>query len=173
MAMISRSLADFSETSAQQMIGYSTAPMNGSMIGAMIRLRERPEVETVWHPCFFNEETLGNTRVHSVLRQRRLNGVKGEPGLGCLLSLLLRGDSEENRSQRTEAFYDALHCLKGPSLGTPYTLCCPYTLLAHYSEMAWAEVQGVPKCLLRVSVGLEEWEVLEARFSMALEASAR
>lgn len=136
-------------------------------------LRERPEVETVWHPCFFNEETLGNTRVHSVLRQRRLNEVKGEPGLGCLLSLLLRGDSEENRSQRTEAFYDALHCLKGPSLGTPYTLCCPYTLLAHYSEMAWAEVQGVPKCLLRVSVGLEEWEVLEARFSMALEASAR
>ena len=44
-------------------------------------LRERPEVETVWHPCFFNEKTLGNTRIHSVLRQRRLNEVRGEPGL--------------------------------------------------------------------------------------------
>ena len=124
-------------------------------------LRERPEVETVWHPCFFNEKTLGNTRIHSVLRQRRLNEVRGEPGLGCLLSLLLRGEGESDRAIRSEAFYDALHCYKGPSLGTPYTLCCPYTLLAHYSEVAWAEEQGVPKYLFRVSVGLEDWDILE------------
>ena len=110
-----------------------------------------------WHPCFFNEKTLGNTRIHSVLRQRRLNEVRGEPGLGCLLSLLLRGEGESDRAIRSEAFYDALHCYKGPSLGTPYTLCCPYTLLAHYSEVAWAEEQGVQKYLFRVSVGLEDY----------------
>ncbi len=136
-------------------------------------LRERPEIETVWHPCFFKEDALGSIRVHSVLRQRRLNEVQGEPGMGCLLSLLLKGKGEDDRAVRSEAFYDALHCLKGPSLGTPYTLCCPYTLLAHYTETTWAAEQGVPKCLIRVSVGLEDWEVLEARFAIALEAGVR
>jgi cystathionine gamma-synthase len=31
-----------------------------------------------------------------------------------------------------QAFFDALDTHKGPSLGTNFTLACPYTLLAHY-----------------------------------------
>ncbi len=65
--------------------------------------------------------------------------------------------------------YDALEVCKGPSLGTAFTLVCPYVLLAHYEELAWAKSCGVPSHLLRVSVGLEEPQDLWERFLKALE----
>lgn len=55
--------------------------------------------------------------------------------------------------------YDALEVLKGPSLGTNFTLCCPYTLIAHYHELDQVELQtggAVSRWLLRVSVGCDE-----------------
>ncbi|MBL9117880.1 MAG: PLP-dependent transferase [Verrucomicrobiaceae bacterium] len=70
--------------------------------------------------------------------------------------------------EKTPAFYDALRVCKGPSLGTNFTLACPYTLLAHYDELPWAESCGVPRDLIRVSTGLEEPEDLLARFEQAL-----
>ena len=65
-------------------------------------------------------------------------------------------------------FYDRIHLSKGPSLGTNFSLCCPYTLLAHYQELKWAASCGVPRYLLRVSAGLEEPGDLIARFAAAL-----
>lgn len=56
-------------------------------------------------------------------------------------------------------FYDALNLSKGPSLGTNFTLVCPYTLLAHYYELPWAKDFGVEKDLIRISVGLEDINV--------------
>ncbi|QEY30913.1 PLP-dependent transferase [Synechococcus sp. RSCCF101] len=85
-------------------------------------------------------------------------------GSGCLLSFELRGG--EASAARV---YDSLRVCKGPSLGTPFTLVCPYVLLAHYHELAWAEGCGVPRSLLRVSVGLEPPEELWQRFESALE----
>ena len=41
-------------------------------------------------------------------------------------------------------------------LGTTFTLACPFTLLAHYGELDWAESCGVSRYLIRISVGLEE-----------------
>ncbi|KAI8817334.1 pyridoxal phosphate-dependent transferase [Fimicolochytrium jonesii] len=70
------------------------------------------------------------------------------------------------------AFFDALQVAKGPSLGTNFTLACPYTLIAHYGELEWAESYGVPKHLVRVSVGLEEAEVLIGIFERALRESS-
>lgn len=69
------------------------------------------------------------------------------------------------------AFYDALDVAKGPSLGTDFTLCCAYTLLAHYKELEWAAEYGVVEDLVRISVGLEEWEWLEERVNRALRAA--
>ena len=65
-------------------------------------------------------------------------------------------------------FYDALRVCKGPSLGTNFTLVCPYTLLAHYDELDWAESCGVPRHLIRVSAGLEDSADLVTRFEEAL-----
>jgi cystathionine gamma-synthase len=64
--------------------------------------------------------------------------------------------------------YDALRVTKGPSLGTDFTLACPYTLLAHYDELPWVESLGVSRWLLRVSTGLEPTSDLLARFEEAL-----
>jgi cystathionine gamma-synthase len=58
-----------------------------------------------------------------------------------------------------QVFFDALNVFKGPSLGTNFTLACPYTLLAHYTELDWAEGFGVDRRLVRVSVGLEHVDV--------------
>ncbi|KAH6649373.1 pyridoxal phosphate-dependent transferase [Chaetomium tenue] len=69
------------------------------------------------------------------------------------------------------AFYDALDVAKGPSLGTNFTLCCAYTLLAHYNELEWAAEYGVVEDLVRISVGLEDRAWLEERVGRALKAA--
>lgn len=68
------------------------------------------------------------------------------------------------------SFYDNLHCAKGPSLGTNFTLCSPYTILAHFTELDWAAQFGVCPYLVRVSVGLEDREKLLSMFKHALDA---
>lgn len=68
-----------------------------------------------------------------------------------------------------EAFYNSLKCSKGPSLGTNFTLASPYTILAHYGELDWAEEYEVSRKLIRVSVGLEEVNDLIGIFADALD----
>ncbi len=87
-------------------------------------------------------------------------------GYGCLLSFELK-----EGVLQAKKFYDALEVCKGPSLGTNFTLVCPYVLLAHYNELDWAKSCGVPEHLIRVSVGLENPEELWNRFQKALEKS--
>lgn len=64
--------------------------------------------------------------------------------------------------------FDKLETAKGPSLGTNFTLCSPYTLLAHYGELEWAASFGVESDLVRISVGLEETEELVRIFERGL-----
>ena len=71
--------------------------------------------------------------------------------------------------QRT--FYDILDVAKGPSLGTNFTLVCPYTLLAHYHELDFAMNYNVPPNLIRIAVGLESYEDLRDKFEHALDSS--
>jgi cystathionine gamma-synthase len=76
-------------------------------------------------------------------------------------------------SEQAVIFYDNLQVMKGPSLGTEYTLACPYTLLAHYNELDWAESVGVPAHLVRISVGTEDYAELEKVFEKALSSTLR
>jgi len=64
--------------------------------------------------------------------------------------------------------FDAMQVCKGPSLGTVFTIACPFTLLAHYTELEWAEACGVPRNLIRLSVGLEDCQELWRRLELAL-----
>jgi cystathionine gamma-synthase len=91
----------------------------------------------------------------------------GKGGFGGLFSLTF------TTLEASRTFFDALECDKGPSLGTNFTLACPYTLLAHYLELDWASEFGVEAGLVRVSVGLEEIEGLKAAFNRALDAAQR
>lgn len=69
-----------------------------------------------------------------------------------------------------EKIYDNLNIAKGPSLGTEFTLLMPYTYLAHYDYLQTVQGLeflnkiGLPKDLLRISVGIEPIEELIAEF---------
>ncbi|RYP82795.1 hypothetical protein DL770_005505 [Monosporascus sp. CRB-9-2] len=53
------------------------------------------------------------------------------------------------------AFFNALRVAKGPSLGTSFTLACPYTLFAHYGEMDTVAAYGVVERLGAVTLSLK------------------
>jgi cystathionine gamma-synthase len=116
-------------------------------------LSSHPAVKTVYYPKCNPSKQFYNAR-------RLPNG-----GYGGLLSVVF------NRKEQSQAFYDAIEIAKGPSLGTNFTLCSPYVLLAHYQELPWAAECGVDPDLIRISVGLEEPEVLRAVFQRALQAA--
>ena len=91
-------------------------------------------------------------------RYRRPDG-----GYGSLISIVFRNPESAVR------FYDAIDLCKGPSFGTNFTLVLPYSQLAHAFELDWAESQGMPKHIVRISVGLEDKSVLIRKFEQALE----
>ena len=124
--------------------------LNNACLDLKKRLEKHPEVARVLHP-----EECANFQ--SLMR----------PGAGhsCLLSLELVGGLS-----KAKRFYNALEVCKGPSLGTNFTLVCPYVLLAHYNELDWAQKCGVPPHLIRVSVGLEDSKNLWERFQRALQS---
>ncbi|MDP3965880.1 MAG: PLP-dependent transferase [bacterium] len=124
-----------------------TQSKNGDALNAF--LSNHPKVARVYHS---SNDTNG---IYDSFRK---------PGGGncSLLSFLLKDAS------KTPEFYDSLEFCKGPSLGTDYTLVCPYTLLAHYDELDWAETCGVSRNLIRVSCGLEPAEVIIERMKRAL-----
>ncbi|MFH1532240.1 MAG: PLP-dependent transferase [Pseudomonadota bacterium] len=113
-------------------------------------LAVHPAVARVYYPKY---ETRG--RYEACLRPGG--------GYGGLLSLLLVDGAET-----MPAFHDALPIRKGPSFGLGDTIACPYTLLAHYTELDWAERAGISRHLLRVSVGLEDSGQLLDVFERAL-----
>ncbi|KAG5987842.1 hypothetical protein E4U52_007170 [Claviceps spartinae] len=86
-------------------------------------------------------------------------------GYGGLLSIVFKTKNQ------ARAFYDSMEIAKGPSLGTNFTLCSPYVLLAHYKELDWAAQFGVEEHLVRVSVGLEDTDLLEQTFIKALKVT--
>ncbi|KAN0088881.1 cystathionine gamma-synthase [Tylopilus felleus] len=69
------------------------------------------------------------------------------------------------------AFYDALPCHKGPSLGTNFTLACAFALLAFHDESEWAAQYGVEEGSVRISVGMEDRDWLFRSFDAALKAA--
>jgi cystathionine gamma-synthase len=116
------------------------------------RLRGHPAVERVWYPKWECGEAYEAVR-------------RPEGGWGALVTFLPR-DGESRSAQ----IYDRLAVCKGPSLGTVFTLACPFTLLAHYTELEWAEGCGVSRYLIRLSAGLEAREDLWQRLERALAA---
>lgn len=123
--------------------------MSRNSVGLYEMLSEHPAVEKVFH-AIADESGLYD------------HLIREEGGHGCLLSFVLKDKT------KAPAIYDALEFCKGPSLGTNFTLVCPYTLLAHYDELDWADSCGVDRTLFRVSCGLEPLEVILERMERAL-----
>ncbi len=121
---------------------------NKACLNLKSRLEEHPNIKRILHPA-----QCPNFKLL----------MKKNAGFGCLLSFELKGDTS-----MAKRFYNSLKVCKGPSLGTIFTLVCPYVLLAHYKELDWAKKCGIPDSLIRVSVGLEPSEDLWDRFNHAL-----
>jgi len=119
------------------------------------------------HPLIKNIYTADANAVPSEIR--RFKEVDAVTGLFSFELNECINDTTVSSSAVSSAFYDVLRCSKGPSLGTNFTLVCPYTLLAHYNELEWCESIGIPRNLIRVSVGLEDADELINRFDTALQ----
>ena len=119
------------------------------------RLRRDPRVERVWYPQWEEREAYEAVR-------------RPAGGYGSLVTFL-----PTQAETRASQVYDALAVCKGPSLGTVFTLACPFTLLAHYGELDWAEACGVSRYLIRIAVGLEDPEEVWRRVDAALSAASK
>lgn len=113
-------------------------------------LDQHPAVGKVWYPGLQQREN------YDLIKRQ-----KG--GYGGLVSFVL------SNAKRTSRVYDALKLNKGPSFGTPFTLVCPYVMLAHYHETEWTDACGVPTQLLRISCGLESFEDIKQPFEEAFK----
>ncbi|CAI5719529.1 unnamed protein product [Hyaloperonospora brassicae] len=136
------------------------AKTNASAATIVERLVTHPVVKDVYYPTRGDTRTLYDPFLH-------LPGETDTPRYGPLVSILLHGGLEP-----AKAFYDTLTIAKGPSLGTNFTLACPYTLLAHYGELDFVETCGVDRNLIRISIGQEDPEDIWADFEQALAAAS-
>ncbi len=94
---------------------------------------------------------VGPSLLSGVLREAAYEKIRRpDGGYGGLMSVLLKSPA-----RTTPGVFDRLQICKGPNLGTYFTLCCPYTILAHYNELDFVESCGVSRWLLRISVGNE------------------
>ncbi|KAF7439898.1 hypothetical protein PC9H_000235 [Pleurotus ostreatus] len=109
-------------------------------------------IRDVYYPKYITKELYDSCR-----RERG--------GYGGLFTLMF------TKETASHSFYDTLSCCKGPSLGTAFTLSCPYTILAHSAELEWAARWGVEEGLVRVSVGVEPLDTLIEWFKLALAAA--
>ncbi len=114
------------------------------------KLSEHPMIQTVYYPKFQT-------------RNCYVNYKKEGGGYSGLFSFIVK-----NPEVNTEIVFDKLDISKGPSLGTCFSLACPYTILAHFNELNFAKESGVSQYLIRVSVGLEDADDLINRFFSAL-----
>ncbi|KAF5098568.1 hypothetical protein DV451_003302 [Geotrichum candidum] len=138
-----RNSRDFAERSAK---------INNTAEAVAELLKESPLIKDVFYPKFNPSR-----KYYDCCKVK--NG-----GYGGLLSIVFHNPKE------AQTFYDAVVTAKGPSLGTNFTLTSPYAILAHYSELDWAESFGVDRSLVRISVGLEEKEDLLNTFRAGLAA---
>ncbi|ETW03293.1 hypothetical protein H310_04796 [Aphanomyces invadans] len=123
------------------------------------RFAAHRQVKAVYYPKF----------VDTALYQAHLTHPDdAADSFGPLMSMELHGGEAA-----AAAFYDALNVAKGPSLGTNFTLAVPYTILAHYDELAYVASCGLDRNLIRFSIGLEDVEEIWSHMEVAFVAAAR
>jgi len=118
-------------------------------------IRNRPDsvIKDVFYPKFVTPEN------YEICR------IKEGGGYGGLFSVTFKS------LDASKAFFDALEVHKGPSLGTNFTLACPYTIIAHFAELEWVAQYGVEAGLVRISVGQEDPALLLEKMRKALDAA--
>ncbi|KAG6009339.1 hypothetical protein E4U21_002647 [Claviceps maximensis] len=89
--------------------------------------------------------------------------VEFKAGYGSVFTL------EFDTVASSERFFNALQVCKGPSIGANFTLALPYCQVVFAQEKEWAAQYGVRETIVRVSVGLEDGDVLRDKFAEAMK----
>jgi cystathionine gamma-synthase len=84
-------------------------------------------IKDVCYPKYITSEHYNHSRIKSSFTSEDGDGKAG--GYGGLFSLTFTSKAA------SQAFFDNLPCYKGPSLGTDFTLACPFTILVHFTEL--------------------------------------
>ncbi|PVH78483.1 putative cystathionine gamma-synthase [Cadophora sp. DSE1049] len=123
---------------------------NANTLPVVELLLNHLSVEQVNHP------SLGPTSPWYEKVKRR------DGGYGNVLSVVFRSADFARR------FYDSLDVCKGSSFGTNFTLAVPYVQLACYWDQDKCEKYGLPRHIIRISVGLEDPKEIVGRIEAAL-----
>jgi len=122
-------------------------------------LKEREEIAAIYYPKYTCPEGY-----NAIIRKDDCGG-KHKAGYGGLFSIIL------DHHVCDRSFYDKINVSKGPSLGTNFSLACPYTLLAHYHELDFAMSYDVQPNLIRFAIGLEDLDEMKKKFEVAFQDS--
>ncbi|KAK0111852.1 hypothetical protein ONS96_001120 [Cadophora gregata f. sp. sojae] len=123
---------------------------NANTLPVIDLLRNHPTIQQVNYP------SLGPTSPWYAKVKRR-NG-----GYGNVFSVVFRNPDTAKR------FYDCLDVCKGSSFGTNFTLAVPYVQLACYWSQDKCEKYGLPRHVIRISIGLEDPKEIVAKIEAAL-----
>lgn len=119
--------------------------INANTLAAIEVFQANKDVVEVFHPSITGREAYDSIK-------------KEGGGYGGLFSVVFKNEKAARQ------YFDEVKISKGPSLGTEFSLVSPYTMLAHYDELKWAESCDVSPYLLRFSIGIEPIEELLERF---------
>lgn len=122
-------------------------------------LKDREEIAAIYYPKYTCPKGY-----NAILRKDDCGG-KHKAGYGGLFSIIL------DHHVCDRSFYDKINLSKGPSLGTNFSLACPYTLLAHYHELDFAMSYDVQPNLIRFAIGLEDLDEMKKKFEVAFQDS--
>ncbi|KAK4139904.1 pyridoxal phosphate-dependent transferase [Dichotomopilus funicola] len=123
---------------------------NANAMAVVEFLQQQPCIAQVLHP------SRGPTFTFYERHRRR------EGGYGNVLSVVFRNPDS------ARCFYDNLDVCKGSSFGTNFTLAIPYVQLACYWTQEKCEKYGLPRHILRISVGLEDADEICGKLALAL-----
>lgn len=127
--------------------------INFNTLAVLDVLRNSPLVANIFYP-----NVTPGKEIYKKLK-------KPDGGYGGLFSVVFHDP------RASAIFFDNLNIYKGPSLGTNFTLACPFTMLAHFNELDEVEKWGVDRNLVRVSIGLEDKDDLVKEFERSLKVT--
>lgn len=119
-----------------------SAKINDTSLAVVEELQNSPLISKVYYPLISDTKKYYD-------EVKNPNG-----GYGGLISFLFHDPMD------AVAFFNAVNLHKGPSLGTNFTLACPYTILAHYGELDEVAEWDVDRNLIRISIGIEDKQEL-------------
>lgn len=132
-----------------------SSKINDNSVEVLKLLQSSPLIDQVFYPSLSESK-------------KYYDAIKTKTGgYGGLVSFVFKEQAD------AVCFFNQVALSKGPSLGTNFTLACPYAILAHFNELEEVEKWGVDRNLVRMSIGLENTQdllnILQKALNSALE----